>query len=196
MSRTLRLEYHVASDTKSFGAFGVEEFKKAVACWRSNRRHGARLKRVWDDGSVDSAVVGYVGLRECSRTPRGRVDSIHGRCRVMGPVPIGWNETERPGRRLRLRRFDINRHEHLALHGTRWLDVMTSLRKLFVYTVAYPDGQTYSTILTEDCDHVEDNQGLCHNCGTLLNRDRWEAYAGTETPPPMPLADHRRRPRR
>lgn len=35
------------------------------------------------------------------------------------------------------------------------------------------------------CDHVEDNQGLCHNgCGAMLNLDSWEAYAGKGVPPP------------
>jgi len=27
-------------------------------------------------------------------------------------------------------------------------------------------------------DHVEDNQGLCHQCGVLVNRELWEAHAG------------------
>jgi hypothetical protein len=27
-------------------------------------------------------------------------------------------------------------------------------------------------------EHVVDNQGLCHVCGKMMNRDWWEAYAG------------------
>lgn len=33
-----------------------------------------------------------------------------------------------------------------------------------------------------NCDHVQDNQGSCHNCGTLLDRDLWELYAGKGAP--------------
>lgn len=31
---------------------------------------------------------------------------------------------------------------------------------------------------------VVDNQGLCHNCGKLLDRMLWEAYAGKDAPAP------------
>jgi len=35
-----------------------------------------------------------------------------------------------------------------------------------------------------NCKHVQDNQGLCHKCGVLLNLELWEAFAGKGAPPP------------
>lgn len=40
---------------------------------------------------------------------------------------------------------------------------------------------TKAELLADLCSHVEDNQGLCHNCGELLNLDRWQAYVGKES---------------
>lgn len=32
------------------------------------------------------------------------------------------------------------------------------------------------------CEHVVDNQGCCHHCGILMERDKWEAFAGEGVP--------------
>ena len=44
---------------------------------------------------------------------------------------------------------------------------------------------------TSACTHYEDQQGLCHVCGVLLNRALWEEYAGKGQPAPGDETDVR-----
>ena len=48
----------------------------------------------------------------------------------------------------------------------------------------HPDARVEVNASVKPCPHYEDNQGLCHQCGVLLNRDSWEFYAGKGAPAP------------
>lgn len=45
-------------------------------------------------------------------------------------------------------------------------------------------GRAPSVTLPNACPHWEDNQGLCHGCGVLLNSYAWELFAGKGAPLP------------